>query len=101
MAWFSVGLPLLLQVVLPISLLAALAFGKRACRATIAAGALLVGAYLTDIYLAGLWLVLPWYTPVAYGAALLVVIITIRQRFIAAPLWPTSRAAQVSTIATS
>jgi len=101
MAWFSVWLPLFLQVIVPMCLLTGCALSPRASRATFVAVGMLTAAYLAAVHLAGLWVVLPWYTAVVYGAALIVVIIAIRPRFIAAPLWPTSRATQVSTIAAS
>ena len=68
MAWFSVWLPLVTQLVVPVSLLAWLAFGGYATTARSMAIAMLVTTYLAAIWIAGLWLVLPWWLSVVYGA---------------------------------
>jgi Peptidase family M23 len=99
MAWFSLWLPLLLQLLLPIVLLIGLAH-LTSSRVTSAAGALLVAAYILAIATAGLWLVLPWYAPTIYGAAWLGVIARSWPRLTSAPVWPTLRLEQaVTTIA--
>ena len=77
MEWFSVWLPLVSQLVVPISLLAWLAFGRHAMKARAIAVAALVATYVLAIGIAGLWLVLPWWLPFAYGA---VVVWTIARR---------------------
>jgi hypothetical protein len=69
MEWFSVWLPLASQLVVPVSLLAWMAFGRHT-RARWLARAALVATYLLAIGIAGLWLVLPWWLPFAYGALL-------------------------------
>jgi len=68
MEWFSVWLPLVSQLVVPISLLAWLAFGLHATKARSIAVAALVGTYVLAIGIAGLWLVVPWWLPFGYGA---------------------------------
>ena len=68
MEWFSVWLPLVSQLVVPISLLAWLAFGLHATKARSIAVATLVGTYVLAIGIAGLWLVVPWWLPFGYGA---------------------------------
>src|SRR6476646_2066993 len=68
MEWFSLWLPLVSQLVVPVSLVAWLAFGRHATKARAIAGAALVATYVLAIGTAGLWLVLPWWLPFAYVA---------------------------------
>ena len=68
MKWFSLWLPLVSQLVVPVSLVAWLAFGRHPTKARSIAVAALVAAYVLAIGIAGLWLVLPWWLPFAYGA---------------------------------
>jgi antitoxin VapB len=68
MEWFSLWLPLVSQLVVPVSLLAWLAFGRHATKARSIAVAALVGTYVLAIGIAGLWLVVPWWLPFGYGA---------------------------------
>jgi len=66
MTWFSVGLPLILQLIVPVALLAWLARSRHADRGRRRAVTTLCAAYVVAIALAGLWLVLPWWTPMVY-----------------------------------
>jgi len=68
MEWFSVWLPLVSQLVVPLSLLAWLAFARHAVKARAIAVTALVATYILAIGVAGLWLVLPGWLPFAYGA---------------------------------
>ena len=68
MEWFSLWLPLVSQLVVPLSLLAWLAFARHAMKARVIAVTALVATYILAIGVAGLWLVLPWWLPFAYGA---------------------------------
>ena len=68
MEWFSLWLPLVSQLVVPLSLLAWLAFARHAMKARAIAVTSLVATYILAIGVAGLWLVLPWWLPFAYGA---------------------------------
>src|SRR5678810_679904 len=77
MAWFSVWLPLVSQLVVPVSLLAWLAFGRHATKARTLVVNALVATYVVAIGIAGLWLVIPWWLPFAYGV---VVVWTIARR---------------------
>ena len=74
MSWFSVGVPVLLQLLVPLGLLAAVVKARSASRATFVGMTILAAAYIVAIHRAGLWLVLPWFTPFAYAAALLTVV---------------------------
>jgi hypothetical protein len=78
MKWFSLWLPLVSQFMVPVSLLAWLAFGRHATKARSIVVAALVSTYVVAIGIAGLWLVLPWWLPFAYGA---VALWTIARRF--------------------
>lgn len=68
MEWFSLWLPLVSQVAVPVTLLAWLAFGCHATRARSIVVTALVATYVVAIGIAGLWLALPWWLPFAYGA---------------------------------
>jgi hypothetical protein len=72
MAWFSLWVPLALQLVAPLLLLVWVlrAAGDRVRRL---ASAGITALYLLAIVLAGLWLVLPWWLPYVYAVLLLVV----------------------------
>ena len=69
MAWFSVWLPLVSQLAIPVALLAWVAFGHHATKARLTVVVALAAIYSVAIYIAGLWLVLPWWLPFLYGAA--------------------------------
>ncbi len=99
MAWFSLWLPLLLQLVLPLALLVGLAYltGSRAAFAT---GAALVAVYILAIATAGLWLVLPWYAPAAYGTAWLGLTAWSWRRVRSVRIWPVTHVERgITTIA--
>ena len=98
MSWFSVGVPVLLQLLVPLGLLAAVVKARSASSATFVGMTILAAAYIVAIHRAGLWLVLPWFTPFAYAAALLTVVLTTQARWRAAPWRPATRSAQALTI---
>jgi hypothetical protein len=87
---FLVVLPITLQLVLPLCLLATLAFLRARSRLGWWTRAMLTGAYLAAIGTAGLWLALPWYLPVVYAALYLVAIAWSWRRTRAAPVRPGS-----------
>ena len=95
MKWFSVWLPLVSQLVVPVSLLAWLAFGRHATNARAIAVAALVATYVLAIGIAGLWLVLPWWLPFAYGA---VVVWTIARRLRGSDPRPQAASGPVVTV---
>ena len=68
---FSLVLPLLTQLVVPLALVAWLAYRRPPCRASSVLGSVLAAAYIFAIAVAGLWLILPWYLPFVYGALLI------------------------------
>jgi hypothetical protein len=68
MTWFSVGLPLILQLIVPGALLLWLAGSRHAAWGRRSAVAALCAAYVVAIAIAGLWLVLPWWLPLVYLA---------------------------------
>jgi hypothetical protein len=63
---FAVWGPLVLQLIVPLGLLAWLAFGGASSRAGWALRVLVLACYLAAIGAGGLWLILPWFTPVVY-----------------------------------
>ena len=64
---FVVWGPLVLQLLIPLSLLAWLAFGRPSSRGGWALRVLIVACYLAAIAGGGLWLIVPWYTPIVYA----------------------------------
>jgi len=70
MTWFSVWLPIALQLIVPGGLLAWLAGSRRAEGGHRRAVASLCAAYIVAIAITGLWLVLPWWLPMVYLALL-------------------------------
>ena len=88
---FVVWIPLLLQLLIPLSLLAWLAFGRISSLGAWAVRAVLIGCYLVAIGVGGLWLILPWYTPVIYGVLLVFVMVYSFRRVRTMPVSPASR----------
>jgi hypothetical protein len=58
--------PLILQFLAPLGLLAWLAYGRHGSRAALLLRAILVAAYVETVAVAGLWLVLPSFLPAIY-----------------------------------
>ena len=77
MGWFSLWLPLVSQLVVPVVLLLWLARSS-ASHGRFIAVAGLAATYILAIGVSGLWLVLPWWLPFAYGA---VAVWTVARRF--------------------
>src|SRR5918994_5222868 len=71
---FVLWVPLLLQLVIPVGLLFWLAHGRPQNQVSWLLRVILVTCYLTGMSAGGLWLVLPWYTPVIYGLALVLAV---------------------------
>lgn len=59
---------ILLQVLTPLALLAALALGPARSRATWLTETIVVASYLAAIAIAGMWLVIPWFMVGVYAA---------------------------------
>jgi len=85
---FAVWVPLVLQLLLPVALLLWLALARRASQAVWTLRVLLTVLFLGNLAVAGLWLVLPWYTPVAYAAGLLLAASISAHRLHEVPTWP-------------
>src|SRR5215203_3030424 len=64
---FAVWAPLILQLIVPLGLIAWLVFGRAPSRAGWALQVLVVACYLAAMGAGGLWLVLPWFTPLVYA----------------------------------
>lgn len=71
MAWFSLWVPLVLQLVVPLLLLGWVVRATEGLARRIGSAGV-TGLYLIAIGLTGLWLVLPWWLPFIYAALLLV-----------------------------
>ena len=84
---FTVLIPLMTQLVIPLGMLAWLLMGRHRNRAVWAAGAALLALYLGAMNIAGLWLILPWFMPFVY-AALLVIVLASTSRVAALPIGP-------------
>jgi hypothetical protein len=87
---FVVWVPLLLQVQVPLGLLAWLAFGRPMSRVGWLARALLAGCYLVATGVGGLWLILPWYTSVLYGGLFLLAALRSVWRWESLPAFPST-----------
>lgn len=79
----------LLQLLIPLGLLAWLGFGRARSRAGWVLGIALVGGYLVAVALAGLWLVLPPHLPVIYLALFVAALVRSRRALRAPSVWPT------------
>jgi len=80
--------PLIAQGLVPLGLVAWVAAGRHASRATWLLAAALAALWLAAIALAGLWLALPWYLPLVYGALLLAALLRSAGRARRLPAWP-------------
>jgi hypothetical protein len=78
----------ILQLLIPIGLLAWLAFGRPRSRAGWILRIVIAASYLIAIALAGLWLMLPWYLPLLYLALLVGAIILSGGAARVADRWP-------------
>jgi hypothetical protein len=85
---FVVWVPLVLQVLVTLGLLAWLAFGRAASRTEWILRAVLVASYLTATGVGGLWLILPWYTPVIYAGLFLPALLRSQRRWQSLPNYP-------------
>ena len=65
--WFSVWLPLVLQLAVPLGLLTWLTFSRPTTKWRLGLRTVFVALYLSAIVIAGLCLVVPWWMPVLYG----------------------------------
>lgn len=72
---FVVWVPIVFQFLIPLMLLAWVAFGRPSNGITWVARAVLTGTYIVATSVVGLWLILPWYTPRIYGVLLLFAIL--------------------------
>ena len=88
---FAVWVPIVFQFLIPLMLLAWVAFGRPSNGITWVARAVLAGTYIMAIGVAGLWLILPWYTPRIYGVLLLFAILYSFGRVSTLPEVPPSR----------
>jgi hypothetical protein len=88
---FTVWLPLLLQLVFPLGLLAWSALGRPGNGLAWALRAATIGSYLVAIAVAGLWLVLPYYLPALYGIGLLAATVSSLRRLRGVSRWPSDR----------
>ena len=90
----------LLQVVLPLLLLALVASRRHGSAVGWALAVLLAGSWIVAIAAAGVWLMMPWYLPALYGALLLAAMARSLRAAGMRPVWPTGRRAIAATIAT-
>jgi hypothetical protein len=88
---FVLWVPLVFQLLIPMSLLAWLAFGRPSSVSAWVIRAVLTACYLVAIGVGGLWLTLPWYTPVIYVVLLLFAIVYSFRRVRTVAVFPTSR----------
>ena len=89
----SLLLPVLLQLLLPLLLLAWVASGGHSSRLGLSLVIALAAAWLVAIHLAGMWLSLPWYLPLILAAVLAVLAPRAVRSMRALPLRRTGRRA--------
>ena len=87
---FVVWVPLVLQVLVVLGLLAWLAFGGAVSRSEWLLRAVLVGCYLVATGVGGQWLILPWYTPMINGGLFLLALRWSLPRWESLPAFPGS-----------
>jgi hypothetical protein len=87
---FVVWVPLVLQLLVAVGLLAWLAFGRPTSRTGWLLRAVLVASYLVAIGMGGQWLILPWYTPVIYGGLFFLALLRPLRRLESLPAFPGS-----------
>ena len=85
---FVVWIPLVLQVLVALGLLAWLAFGRAASRTEWLLRSVLVACCLMATGVGGLWLILPWYTPVIYAGLFLPALLRSQRRWQSLPAFP-------------
>jgi hypothetical protein len=87
---FVLWVPLLVQFLVTLGLLAWLAFGHPMSRIGWLIRALLVACYIVTTGIGGLWLVFPWYTPLVYGALFLIALLRSLRHWDTLPAFPRS-----------
>jgi hypothetical protein len=85
---FAVWIPLVLQLLVAVGLLAWHAFARPTSRAGWLLRTLLVAGYLAATGVGGLWLILPWYTPVIYAGLFILAVLRSRRRWRSLPILP-------------
>lgn len=85
---FVVWVPLVLQALVAVGLLAWLAFGRPESRTEWLLRPGLVAGYLTATGVGGLWLILPWYTPVIYAGLFLAALLRSQRQWESLPDFP-------------
>ena len=85
---FVAWVPLVLQVLFALGLLAWLAFGRPESRTEWLLRSALVAGYLTATGVGGLWLILPWYTPVIYAGLFLAALLRSQRQWESLPDFP-------------
>jgi hypothetical protein len=85
---FAVWVPLLVQGLMPLGLLAWLGFGRPRSRTGWVLRALLVACYIVATGVGGLWLIFPWYTPLVYGGLFVLAVLRSGRRWNAMPPLP-------------
>jgi hypothetical protein len=88
---FTLWVPLLAQLVLPVALLVWLTRRRPESRVPTVMGWVLAALYVLAIGMAGLWLALPWYLPFLYGVFLIATVHRALRGSAGEPLWPRTR----------
>lgn len=91
---FTVIIPLVAQLLLPLALVAWVAFGRHPYRARWWLLIAIAWTWIAAIAVAGLWLALPWYLYLAYAGLLAAAIIATWRREVPLPFLPQSLTAR-------
>lgn len=86
---------IVLQVLIPLALLAGLALGPARSRATWLTETIVVAAYLAAIAIAGMWLAIPWFMVGIYAALFALALTASFRRIRGSTPWPHARGARV------
>lgn len=92
---YTVIIPLIAQVILPLALIAWVAFGRHPYRARWWLLIAIAWTWIAAIGVAGLWLALPWYLYLVYAGLLAAAIVATWRREVPLPFLPQSIMARI------
>lgn len=91
----TVIIPIFAQLLLPLALIAWVAFGRHPCRARWWLLIAIAWTWIATIGVAGLWLALPWYLYLVYAGLLAAAILATWRREVPLPFLPQSIASRI------
>ena len=91
----TIVVPVIAQLILPLVLIAWVAFGRHPYRARWWLTIALAWTWIAAIGLAGLWLALPWYLYLIHSGLLAAAMLATWRREVPLPFWPASASARI------